>query len=154
MSASLIKKISAKTVVGTVTAPEKATPLYTVMGIANGIKSGQSTYGEWIALTGQFEAMNLETGESVAAPQCFLPDPLQGMIVAKIRTPDDNGVTPSVRFAVEIGIKPAKSTLGYEYTVRELVDAQENDPLADLRKALPAPNAPEKDDDGGKKGKK
>lgn len=141
MSASLIKKISAKTIVGVVAAPEKATPLYTVMGIANGVKTGQSTYGEWIALTGQFEAMNLETGEAFAAPQVFLPEPLNGLIVAKVRTPDENGVTPSVRFAVEVGIKPSKSTMGYEYTVRELVDASENDPLADLRKALPAPKA-------------
>lgn len=139
MSAELIKKISAKTVFGNVTAPEKPIELYSVMGIANGIKSGQSTYGEWISLTGQFEAQNMETGEAYAAPQCFLPEPLQGMIVAKIRTPDEQGKTVSVRFAVVVGIKPAKSTLGYEYTVRELVDASENDPLADLRKALPAP---------------
>lgn len=144
---SLIKKISAKTIVGTVTVPEKATPLYTVIGIANGIKSGMSTYGEWLALTGQFEAMNLESGEAFVAPQVFLPEPLNGLIAAKIRTPDENGQPVSVRFAVEVGVKPAKTTMGYEYTVRELVDASENDPLADLREALPAPKPPAKDKD-------
>lgn len=140
---SLIKKISAKTVFGDVAVPEKAVALYTVMGIANGIRTGNSTYGEWLALTGQFEAMNLETGEAFVAPQCFLPEPLNGLIAAKVRTPDENGKPVSVRFAVEVGLKPAKSTFGYEYTVRELVDASENDPLADLRKSLPEPKKQE-----------
>lgn len=140
---SLIKKISAKTIIGTVSPPEKATALYTVIGIANGIKTGMSAYGEWLALTGQFEAVNLETGEAYVAPQVFLPEPLQGLIAAKVRTPDENGKTPSVQFAVEVGIKPARSTMGYEYTVRELVDASDSDPLADLRKALPAPSKPD-----------
>jgi len=147
MSAQLIKKISAKTVVGNVSAPEKAIPLFTVIGIANGIKIGTSSYGEWLALTGQFEATNLETGEQVMAPQVFLPEPLQGLIASKVRTPDENGKAVSVRFGVEVGIKPMKSILGYEYTVRELIDASENDPLADLRKALPAPKPKPKDDD-------
>lgn len=138
---NLIKKISAKTIVGNLSAPEKATPLYTVIGIANGIKTGNSTYGEWLALTGRFEAVNIETGEAYVAPQVFLPEPMQGLIAATVRTPDDIGNTPSVKFAVEVGFKPAKSVLGYEYTVRELIDAEENDPLADLRKALPAPKA-------------
>jgi len=140
---SLIKKISAKTIVGDVSPPEKATALYTVIGIANGIKTGNSTYGEWLALTGQFEAVNLETGEAYVSPQVFLPEPLQGLIAAKVRTPDENGKMPSVQFAVEVGFKPSKSTFGYEYTVRELVDSSDNDPLADLRKALPALPKPE-----------
>ncbi len=139
MSASLIKKLSAKTVYGVVKAPEKAMALFTVIGIANGVKTGQSTYGEWVALTGQFEGQNLESGEAFMAPQAFLPEPINGLIAAKVRTPDENGQPVSVRFAVEVGIKPSKSTLGYEYTVRELIDASENDPLADLRKSLPAP---------------
>jgi hypothetical protein len=119
--------------------PEKAVALFTVIGICNGVKTGMSTYGEWLALTGQFEAMNLDTGEAYVAPQVFLPEPLNGLIAAKVRTPDENGQPVSVKFAVEVGIKPSKTTLGYEYTVRELVDASEDDPLAGLRKALPAP---------------
>lgn len=138
MSGSLIKKISPKTVVGDVTPPEKPTALFTVIGIASGIKSGPSPYGEYVALTGQFEAMNLETGEQYVAPICFLPDPLQGMIVAQLRTPDENGKMVTVQFGVEVGVRAAKSATGYEYTVRELVEADRNDPLADLRKALPA----------------
>jgi len=138
MSASLIKKISPKTVVGSPAVPEKAVALFTVIGIASGVKTGPSPYGEYVALTGQFEATNLETGEMYAAPVCFLPDPLQGMIVAKLRTPDSDGNLVTVQFGVEVGIKPAKTATGYEYSVRELVEADRNDPLADLRKALPA----------------
>jgi len=136
---NLIKKISPKTIIGKIAIPEKATALFTVIGICNGLKTGQSTYGDWMALTGQFEAMNLETGEASVAPQVFLPEPLNGLIAAKVRTPDENGQPVSIRFAVEVGVKPAKTATGYEYTVRELVDSTDNDPLADLRKALPAP---------------
>lgn len=137
MSATLIKKISAKTVVGRVTAPEKAMGLFTVVGIANGTRTGNSAYGDWIALTGQFEATNMETGEAFAAPQVFLPEPLQGMIAAQVRTPDKDGNTPSVQFGVEVGVKPADNSFGFEYTVKEIVNVEQNDPLADLRKALP-----------------
>ena len=138
MSGTLIKKISRKTVVGDVSPPEKATDLYTIMGIANGVKTGSSMYGEWLALTGQFEASNLETGEVFAAPVAFLPEPLNGLIAAKVRTPGEDGKGVSVKFAVMVGVKPAKNQFGLEYTVRELVDVKENDPLADLRQALPA----------------
>lgn len=152
MAGTLIKKISAKTVVGTVRPPEKPTSLYTVIGIANGLRTGNTTYGDFVALTGQFEATNLETGEQYTAPQCFLPEPLCGMIAAQLRTTDKEGnrTTMSVRFAVEVGIKPAKSTMGYEYTVRELVDTSEGDPLEDLRQALPAPK--DADEKEAKKG--
>lgn len=142
MSASLIRKISSKTVLGGVPeVPTKATPLYTVIGVATGVRTGASSYGEFTALKGQFEATNLATGEQVTAPQCFLPEPLNGMIAAQLAMVDDDGnpLAKTARFAVEVGVIPAKTATGYEYTARELVDTTENDPLADLRKALPAP---------------
>jgi len=49
---SLVRKISAKSVCGKVEKPKKATPLFTVIGIASKTKSGQSDFGPWTSLLG------------------------------------------------------------------------------------------------------
>ena len=142
---SLIRKISAKTVCGKVEKPEKNTPLFIVGGIANKVKTGDSTYGTWTALVGQFEATNIETGEVFVGPQCFLPEPMNGMIAASLEMLDDEGkrVNNSVQFAVEVGVKKSDNTVGYEYTAKEIMKSDSADPLAAIRetitKALPAP---------------
>ncbi len=145
---SLIRKISAKAVLGaSPEKPKKAINLFTVIGIAQGVQTGTTDYGEWTALKGQFEATNKETGEVFQAPKCFLPDPLNGMIAATLQETDEEGnrVNSSVQFAVEVGVKPADTATGYEYTTKEIVESNEADPLAALRdavtKALPAPAA-------------
>ena len=153
---NLIRKISPKNICGKLDKPEKATALYHVIGIASGTKTGNSDYGQWIALKGQFEATNVATGEVSAAPICFLPEPLNSMIAAKLDETDKDGnqVNSSVQFAVEVGYKPADNAYGYEYTTKEIIESDQADPLAALRneakKALPAP-ADEKD--SKKKGK-
>ena len=142
---SLIRKISAKSVCGKIEKPKKAEKLFSVIGIANKTKTGQSDYGPWTALVGQFEATNYESGEIFVAPQCFLPEPLNSMLAGTLEETDEEGkqVTASVQFAVEVGVKPSDVPIGYEYTTKELVEADTADPLAALRdsaaKALPAP---------------
>lgn len=143
---SLIRKISAKSVCGSTEKPKKATKLYIVGGIANKVKTGDSMYGPWTALVGQFEATNIETGEVFVAPQCFLPEPMNGMIASSLEQVDDDGkrVNNSVQFAVEVGVKPAETTVGYEYTAKEIMKSDAADPLAAIREkiatALPAPS--------------
>ena len=142
---NLIRKISAKSICGKITAPKKATPLYVCLGIATKTKSGQSDFGEWTALVGQFEATNISDGVVSQAPQCFLPEPLNSMLAESLMEldDDDNRVNSSVQFAVEVGIKPSDVPIGYEYTTKEIVEADTADPLAALRdaavKSLPAP---------------
>jgi len=142
---SLVRKISAKSVCGKVEKPKKATPLFTVIGIASKTKSGQSDFGPWTSLLGQFEATNIDTGELFIAPACFLPEPLNSMIAASLEETDDEGkqVNRSVQFAVEVGYKPNETAIGYEYTTKEIVESDQADPLAALRaeakKGLPAP---------------
>lgn len=142
---TLIRKISAKSVCGKVEKPKKAEPLFSVLGIASKTKTGNSDYGPWTALVGQFEATNFATGEVFVAPQCFLPEPLNSMLAESLNETDDEGkqVNNSVQFAIEVGIKPSDVPIGYEYTTKEVVKADTADPLAALRdasaKALPAP---------------
>ena len=144
---SLIRKISAKTVCGKTEAPtdKKTVALFIVGGIANKVKTGDSMYGTWTALVGQFEATNVATGEIFIAPQCFLPEPMNGMIAASLEMVDDDDkrINQSVQFAVEVGVKKADNQIGYEYTASEVMKSDAADPLAAIRetiaKAIPAP---------------
>ena len=43
------------------------------------------------------------------------------------------GETGSIEFAVEVGVKPSDSPIGYEYTVKNLIKPTGGDPLAALR---------------------
>jgi hypothetical protein len=67
-----LRKINAKTVWGKIKnddIPEKGSkPLFRVIGQAMGTREGDGDYGEWVALVGNFEAVNLATGEVFAAP--------------------------------------------------------------------------------------
>ena len=142
---NLIRKISAKSVCGKVEKPKKATPLFIVFGIASKTKAGNSDFGPWTALLGQFEATNLETGEVFQAPQCFLPEPMNSLIATQLEATDEEGnrEVNSVQFSVEVGVKPNETPIGYEYTTKTVVKSDEADPLAALRNAskaaLPAP---------------
>lgn len=138
----LIKKIGSKQVLGNVAAFVKenlhkegmadgaVSKAYTMFGIVSGVKTGASTYGEWTAFVGQIEAVNHFTGETFAAGQGFIPEPLQTMLVNALRETD------TVEFAFTVSIKRRDDLeRGYEYIVEPLVQAKQADPLAHLKRA-------------------
>jgi hypothetical protein len=148
------RKISSRTVVGKIKKEwitPKATPLFQVIGQAYGVREGNSDYGKWAALVGTFEAVNLITGEAFAAPECFLPEPFNGMLVRQLTGSDK---VNAVDFAYEIGVKEPgpDATVQYEYTCKPIHDPTAGDPLKALRAripkfaALPAPGDDDKDD--------
>jgi hypothetical protein len=146
------RKISSRTVMGKIKKEwitAKATPLFQVIGQAYGTREGNSDYGKWTALVGTFEAVNLITGEIFAAPECFLPEPFNGMLAGKL-----NGASKvnAVDFAYEIGVKEPgpDATVQYEYTCKPIHDPTAGDPLKALRARIPkfaALAPPEKDGD-------
>lgn len=155
---NLIKKLSVNKVIGgkpkiasivkffqeNTTSP--AMPLARFFGTANGTKHGVSDFGEWTCLTGQFRAVNLDTGETFDSGVCFLPDVAQDLIIGALGS-------GSVDFAFDIGVVlDDDSATGYVYTASPLLQ-EENDPISRLEAkiaalALPAPAPEEK-----KKGK-
>ena len=157
MEVELLRKISSKTVIGKVAKPKKQTPLFHVYGIAHKVRSGNSDMGPWTALIGRFEAVRISDGQSYAAPQCFLPEPMSSMIAEQLLMTEDvvdadgksvtdadgvqrtKNLVDSIRFSLEIGVKKSDSPVGYEYTTKPHLDPSEQDALADLRKLLPAP---------------
>lgn len=102
--------------------------LYEVVGVASGVKSGTTDFGDWQALTGTFAAQNLETGEQFRSGVCFLPDvgldPILGQLGAGAN---------AVEFGWVVGIQEDDDVVcGYSYYVRPLIAADENDPLKEL----------------------
>lgn len=116
-----IRKISVATIVGKVQKPAKAVELFTVKGFASGYQTGQSTFGDkvstWLKFRGTFAAQTPE-GESFGpCSNLFLPE----VAAEQLREALDRVKAP-IGLALKIGIKPADTTVGYEYTVESLPD--------------------------------
>lgn len=136
----LIKKLGSKQILGNVgkLVAERCEndgdtyKAYTIFGVANGVKTGNSTFGEWIAFTGTMEAVNHVTGESFASGQCFVPEPLQSMMVAELKKAD------SLEFAFSVSVKRRDDLeRKYEYIVTPITETRQADPLEHLRKMVP-----------------
>jgi len=136
----LLTKLSAKKLIGKIEKPTKKTALFRVLGIATGVKTGESTYGPWVAFLGQFRAIRNSDNEVFQAGQCFLPAMASNLMLPVVNQHGDTGV----EFAFDIGVVPAENAIGYEYFAEPIVESGETDALAALQKkvdakALPAP---------------
>ena len=134
---NVIKKISIKTCFGGKKEifGNLGNDVLRVYGKARGIKTGQTQYGTWTAFIGSFRAVNLATGESFASSKIFLPNQAEEMLLGVL---GDNEV---VDFGFDIGVmENDASATGYEFTVKPLLQPkEEDDPLAEMAKMLPAP---------------
>lgn len=107
-----------------------------VIGESRGYKTGNTAFGEFVAFSGQFRATNMANGEIFTGPNLFLPDVVSGLM----RAQHDSAEGP-IEFAFDIGVQPANTPHGYEYTVTPLIEPTASDPLAMLEAKLTA-NAP------------
>lgn len=146
--ATLVRKLSPKTVMEGKIVPRDsdgnvvAANLYTVIGVAHATKTGNSDNGPFCAFLGSFEASRAKDGKVFQSGQCFVPKAVEDLLVSAMRAGQKDDAHASVEFAIEVGIKPSDTAIGYEYTVKNLVKTQNADPLAALRGkllTLPAP---------------
>lgn len=156
----LLKKISIATLIGKVPTEIKEVKnaagvvekvavaieqsLMRVIGLTNGMKTGNSNFGAWLSFSGQFEATNILTGEVARGANLFLPDVAGELLAPVVKAADGNDVV----VGFDIGVRPAGNAVGYEYTVTPLTKPSENDALGALKAsafadvpALPAPKA-------------
>lgn len=147
MVASLVRKISPKTVAGDKLRrlDQKDAPaevvLYDVFGIVNDVrKSKPDAERAWIGFVGQFEAVTPE-GEIFQSGQCFLVQPITDMLYSALKQSEASSVEghAQVQMAVRISIvAPSKSAdgsfkqsmTGYEFRVKPLIESQSTSPLA------------------------
>jgi hypothetical protein len=157
--ATQLKKLSVATVWGkidakTVLNATEPIALMTVYGMAVGVKTGTSSYGDWTALLGQFKAIHAETGELFESPQLFLPE----VALVPLRVALAAGDARSVKFAIKLLVKESASRKPggsvYEYTFENVLAPAEDDPIlaleSEMRKQglLPAPDDDNGDGDG------
>lgn len=105
-------------------------PIVRVLGIATGTKTGpdKNRPGEvWTGLTGDFVAINTESGEEFRAGVCFLPTVGQNLVLGTL-----GGNPDGVEFALDISVKKADNAVGYEYVVAPVVKPKESDAMAAL----------------------
>jgi len=129
---NIVSKLSASTMgVDLSDARTVAKAYFQVIGRATSVETEKGTPAHnepWNKLRGEFEGVNLATGEIFVSSACFLPTAVTGLIVAQLV--DESSV---VEFAFEIGTKPSKTPVGYEYTVKELFQAAPTASLTHLR---------------------
>lgn len=152
-------KLSTKMIVGAVVFPEDAEDgyemdLYTVYGEASGTKVGESTFGEWTALTGRFRAIRALDGKLFQAQKAFLPNVAREIAVETLnelqkraKQAEASGQPVSsaaLEFAIKVGARKDSSiNVGYRYTCEPLVQEQ-SDLFARLESNLPLLAGPSK----------
>ncbi len=130
-------------------------PAAHIYGSARNYLVGISTYGEFMKFRGEFEAVNLATGESYRSANLLLPDIAASLLISALHAagakhgtvktaneaenPGEPATAP-VEFAIEIGIRKSKNVqpggAGYEFTLRPLIETRDSDPIAALRKLV------------------
>lgn len=137
-STTFIKKITVKECCGTpvlrdLPGDHSIVPIMRVAGFAQGIKTGESNYGEWKAIMGEFAATNLKTGEIFTSPVAIIPSAMGEMIFQQVQASLMEDASSRVKFAVEIGVMVSKRDPNkYEYTVQPIVDPEAGNPAVKL----------------------
>lgn len=135
---NLKNKLSVKEVVGNVKSLLKGMKeaevkdLIKVIGICNGTETVNTNFGDSIALKGQFKFVNIETKQEFVSGKCYLPEMATNLVTGQLT---EN--VRQVEFAFVIGIVAKESVqIGYEYTVKPLIEPGVNDPLLALEQKL------------------
>lgn len=140
---SLISKITMRTIKTQPAkhASDEGTPIAVIFGMASGIKEVvDKVRGDvFHALTGQFEAQNLETGEVFQSGVLYLPAGIHESVEASVQKLESE--TDYVAFALQMKAVKATNPAGYGYQAVNLMAAKAVDPLASIRGELTIPAA-------------
>jgi len=132
----LLKKMGAKQILGNVkTVVANNCPndgdmyrAYTIYGKVNGFNTGTSNHGDWVSFNGNMEGINHDTGEAMQSTVAFIPDPLQTLLLNALQDSEE------IEFAFSVSVKRRDDlAVGYEYIVEPHKEAQETNPLAELK---------------------
>lgn len=133
----LVKKITMAGILGNIkqiVKPMKegeTKDLMLIIGIANGTKEGESDFGHYIGLRGQFKVTNLISNKKYVSSVAFLPPVANDLILGQLR-PDQE-----VEFAFIISVTESIDIqIGYFYSCKPLVEPSENNPLNLLEKKV------------------
>lgn len=130
---NIISKISVKTIGCNPSAAKsegKDVQLAKVYGVARGTINKVDQRGDpVVGLTGEFEAVNLGTGEVFRSGVLYLPSGIHEMVANSVKEGD-------TEFALGIVASPASNPIGYSYKAVPLLEPAANDPMAALRNKI------------------
>lgn len=141
---TLVKKMSSKTVFGSrldiaqlvLTDRTKPHPLFDIIGIARGIKEGETAMGDWTAFIGEFHAKSynpLHAGKTFYSGRLFLGGPAGDLLLGQMRLHGDN----DVEFAFTVQAQAdEQSATGYTYTAVPLMKPGVNNPIERMKSRL------------------
>lgn len=136
---AVAKKVTVKDVFGPFNVDKIPTggelALCRLAGVARGVKSGMSQYGNWDCLVGDFAGTNKETGEITVASSCIVPGAMGDALVSALNAAQLEDAAAEVSFSVDVFAKvSARDDKKYEYIVRPVIQgtALENRAVAML----------------------
>lgn len=130
-----IKKLSVAKVFGKIDiekligAPDKKLHVMRAGGRAVGTKEGESDFGAWKSLVGDFAAWSGDTGEEFRAPYLFLPDVALTPVLVALGAPGASAVD----FMLDLyAVYDKSSSTHFTYTWEPVVAHAAEDPIAAL----------------------
>jgi hypothetical protein len=114
---------------------KEETDLFSVIGVATETFSGESNFGAYHGLIGEFETTCLvgpNAGEVKQGNKLYLNEPAYSAVAGTLRPGERVG------FAFVIGAEPSDNQFGYIYFARSLAPPQEDELMAQLRNAAQA----------------
>lgn len=117
----------------------KEVSLCRIFGVAQGVKyvPNKQTGDVSVALIGDFEGVNLTTGETLRSGVCYLPSGIHDKISAPLEAArrSETAADP-IQFGVELCSFPSSNPGGYSYKAKPFFQTEAFDPLAEIRKAM------------------
>jgi hypothetical protein len=106
-------------------------------GFITGSETGKTTFGAYTAFTGEFEAVNMLTGEKTRSGKLILTDVATSALLSAM------GGEGRMKFGLVLMAieNPRQNNKGqpYKFAVRNLLEPTADDELTKLAKGLPAP---------------
>jgi len=129
-----LKKLSVKTICGALKvkdfpdADEEGVQqerlLCRIAGTANGIDRGESTYGAWESLAGEFAATNYDTGEIFVGRAAFIPGAMGDALIAALDNAQSDDAAATLKFSVDVSaVISTRDANKYEYIVRPVIES-------------------------------
>ncbi len=95
-----------------------------IAGTANAVDSGESTYGTWEALLGEFAATDYATGEIFVGKSAFIPGAMGEALIAAIGSAQREDAASTLKFSVDIfAVVSPRDENKYEYIVRPVIES-------------------------------
>jgi hypothetical protein len=121
-----VRKITVASVFGKVKVADilegEEIALCRIAGVASGLESGESSYGPWTMLLGEFAATNYQTGEIFAGVKAIVPGAMGEQLVLSMTNALMEDAGSKLKFSVDIFAKVSpRDANKYEYVVRPVL---------------------------------